>query len=202
MWIKQDVNLRKFLGSVWNDHHHWPGYCVRDDWHVWRSVRDGCRHLSAHHHSGERHYIQPAPLHTSSDKLVSWLVCCLDKFPIVFFFFFLHNQLCSLEILHLVLVHNQHTYLVVSSGRLILIGSFVKDWNDTSVDRFDRFTGCADRMLSRVVVCSRVDRVAAGRAAAERLRFGLGYFSLHCHQHLWNDCMESLQSNYSQHRQR
>lgn len=42
-----------FFFSVWHDHHHWPGYCVCDDWHVRRSVRDGCRDLSADHHSGE-----------------------------------------------------------------------------------------------------------------------------------------------------
>lgn len=53
-----------------------------------------------------------------------------------------------------------------------------------------------------VVVCGRSDRVAAGWVAAERLRFGLWYLSLHCHQHLWDNRMEGVQPNHSQHRQR
>lgn len=38
--------------SVWNDHHHRTGNCVRHDRHVWRPFRDGRRHMPAHHHSG------------------------------------------------------------------------------------------------------------------------------------------------------
>lgn len=38
--------------SVWNDHHHWASYCLRDDWHVWWPLRDGSGNLPAHHHSG------------------------------------------------------------------------------------------------------------------------------------------------------
>lgn len=38
--------------SVWNDHHHRTGNCVRHDRHVWRPFRDGCRDMPAHHHPG------------------------------------------------------------------------------------------------------------------------------------------------------
>lgn len=41
-----------YFCSVWNDHHHWTGYCVCHDWHVWRSFRDGCWDMLAHHHPG------------------------------------------------------------------------------------------------------------------------------------------------------
>lgn len=40
------------LCSVWNDHHHRTGYCVRHDRDVWRPFRDGCRDMLAHYYSG------------------------------------------------------------------------------------------------------------------------------------------------------
>lgn len=79
--IKQCINLDKCLGSVWNDHHYWPGYCVRDDWHVWRPIRDGCWHLSSHHYSGERQYILTLCFLVyvyCLDKLNKWLIFMIN----------------------------------------------------------------------------------------------------------------------------
>lgn len=53
-----------------------------------------------------------------------------------------------------------------------------------------------------LAVCRRSDCLAAGRAAPEGLRPGLWYLSLHCNQHLRDNCVEGLQPHHCQHRQR
>lgn len=54
--ICNNIYVKEFflfpLYSVWNDHHHWTGHCLCNDWDVWRPFRDGGWDLPAHHHSG------------------------------------------------------------------------------------------------------------------------------------------------------
>lgn len=42
------------------------------------------------------------------------------------------------------------------------------------------------------VVCCGLDSAVVGWAVTERLWLGVWDFSLYCHQHLWNHCLESL----------
>ena len=48
-------------------------------------------------------------------------------------------------------------------------------------------------------VCCWTHSPAAGRAAAERLRTWLGHFTVHCNEHLRDNCVEGIQPNNGQH---
>lgn len=50
-----------------------------------------------------------------------------------------------------------------------------------------------------LAVCGWADCAAAGWVAPKGLWSWFRHFLVHCYQHLWNDCVEGLQSHYCEH---
>lgn len=150
-----------------------PDISVWDEVNNFNVITDGCIPIGIVSYNAIaqfKEWYTNAQLHTSYTVFVLQLV--------------LHNQICRLHSTRRcsIGVHCCVWYLVLYLWPVFIVLVF-----------FVLF------LFPALALCGRVDCPAAGRAAAEGLWTGLRNLTVHCHQHLWNYCLEGLQSHYCQH---